>query len=258
MNNVGTNISAFANLVAPFSPLGKQAVGLENAEAKEDVFPPAEEPTSVQASTDEGQANTAGQTVSQDGEQRQQQLEARQQIQQLAKRDREVRAHELAHAAVGGQYSGSPTFTYERGPDGVNYAVAGEVSISLPSIGSDPEQALNAANQVRRAALAPADPSAQDRSVAAGAMRLALEARAELAELQARQQRLESEQDNTAESEREIEPVGSQQSGASARQQRANEFQQGSQRSLQLDEKLITLDSVLRGQNTGAVIDQEV
>lgn len=106
-----------------------------------------------------------------------------QQIRQLQLRDREVKAHEAAHAAVGGHLTGAPSFSYERGPDGVNYAVAGEVSVASPVAAGDPEQTLRQAEQVQRAALAPADPSPQDRKVAAAAARTASEARIELMQL---------------------------------------------------------------------------
>lgn len=107
-------------------------------------------------------------------------LQERQQVLRLAARDREVRAHEAAHAAVGGKYAGSPSYTYTRGPDGKTYAVGGEVSISVSEVPGDPQATLEKAEVVRRAALAPAQPSAQDRQVAAKAGQMALEARAEL------------------------------------------------------------------------------
>jgi len=101
-------------------------------------------------------------------------------ISQLAARDREVRAHEQAHSAVGGQYAGAAQYQYQRGPNGVRYAVAGEVPIQ---IGKEPtpEATLQKAQVVKRAALAPAEPSPQDRRVAAEASRLMTEARQDLA-----------------------------------------------------------------------------
>jgi hypothetical protein len=111
-------------------------------------------------------------------------------IQELSARDREVRNHERAHAAVGGQYAGAPRYQYERGPDGVNYAVAGEVPISAGPISGDPEATIEKAQVVRRAALAPAEPSIQDRHVAAQATQMEAEARVELSELQ-REERLQ-------------------------------------------------------------------
>ena len=110
---------------------------------------------------------------------RQEQLE----IAELASRDREVRAHEQAHAAVGGAYAGAPTYTFTRGPDGKRYAIGGEVSIDSSPIPNDPEATLRKMELVQRAALAPAEPSAQDRRVAAQAAAQATQARAELAQL---------------------------------------------------------------------------
>jgi len=98
----------------------------------------------------------------------------------LAERDRTVRTHEAAHAAVGGPYAGSPTLTYTSGPDGRSYAVGGEVSIDMSPVAGDPQATLEKAQTVRAAALAPAQPSAQDMRVAARAMQMAARAYAEL------------------------------------------------------------------------------
>ena len=109
-----------------------------------------------------------------------QQRQDQQIIRQLSQRDAEVRAHEQAHAAVGGQYAGSANFSYERGPDGVNYAVGGEVPIDVSVISGDPQATLEKMLVVQRAALAPAEPSSQDRRVAALAANQANQARAEI------------------------------------------------------------------------------
>lgn len=101
------------------------------------------------------------------------------QIEQLEKRDKEVRAHEQSHSAVGGSAAGSPSYDLESGPNGRQYATGGEVSIKLPGGGS-PEQVKRDAEQVKRAALAPAQPSSQDRSVAAKAGQIATQAQAEI------------------------------------------------------------------------------
>lgn len=102
-------------------------------------------------------------------------------IRQLASRDREVRAHEQAHKAVGGQYAGAVSYSYERGPDGRSYAVAGSVAIDTASVPGDPAATLQKLQQVQRAALAPAQPSAQDLAVAAQASQAMAQARGELA-----------------------------------------------------------------------------
>ena len=87
-------------------------------------------------------------------------------VDELKRRDREVRAHEAAHVAVAGSLARSGAkFQYEQGPDGKNYAVGGDVAIDSGR-GQSPEETLVKAQRVRSAALAPSQPSAQDRRVA--------------------------------------------------------------------------------------------
>lgn len=112
---------------------------------------------------------------------RQQQRQVQAQVSELKGRDREVRAHEAAHAAVGGQYAGAPVFQYQKGPDGRRYAVGGEVSIDASAVPDNPQATIRKLETVRAAALAPADPSPQDRQVAARATALIAEARRQLA-----------------------------------------------------------------------------
>lgn len=119
-------------------------------------------------------------------------------VQELEARDREVRAHEAAHLAVGGRYVISgPSYTYQQGPDGHSYAVGGEVELDI-SAEAKPEATLDKAETVGRAALAPVDPSIQDRMVASRADQLATQARLEIARenremMQADQQSARSE-----------------------------------------------------------------
>lgn len=107
--------------------------------------------------------------------------EEKQQVAKLRQIDAKVRAHERAHAAVGGQYAGAPSYGYTRGPDGQLYAVSGEVSIDIGAE-NDPEATLQKAAQVAAAALAPADPSGADRAVAAAAQQLRMAALAQIRE----------------------------------------------------------------------------
>jgi len=107
--------------------------------------------------------------------------EEKAQVDALKKRDREVRAHERAHAAAGGQYTGAPSFSYETGPDGRQYAVSGEVAIDASPIAGDPQATITKMQIVRSAALAPAKPSGQDRAVAAQADTQRARAQAEAA-----------------------------------------------------------------------------
>lgn len=106
-------------------------------------------------------------------------------VRELKAIDREVRAHEQAHVAKGGAYAGQPTYTYVTGPDGIRYAVAGTVKIDTGTVPGDPEATIRKLETVRRAALAPAQPSAQDRAVASQAEVGIREAEAELREKRA-------------------------------------------------------------------------
>ncbi len=102
-------------------------------------------------------------------------------VAKLQARDAEVRAHEMAHASAGGGLAGSMSFSYQTGPDGRRYAVGGEVSIDVGAE-RDPKATIAKMQRVRAAALAPAQPSGQDRAVAAAAAAQASQAQAELAQ----------------------------------------------------------------------------
>lgn len=106
--------------------------------------------------------------------------EQRRVVQQLRQADRRIRQHEAAHQAAAGQYAmGGPSYQYRTGPDGRRYAVAGEVQIDTSPIPGDPEATIRKMQQVRRAALAPGQPSSQDLAVAARASQVEQQARAE-------------------------------------------------------------------------------
>ncbi|UTY58876.1 putative metalloprotease CJM1_0395 family protein [Massilia sp. erpn] len=103
------------------------------------------------------------------------------QIDKLKARDQQVRQHEMAHlSAAGGLATSGPTYTYQRGPDGINYAIGGEVNIDT-SPGRTPQETLERARTIQAAALAPADPSGPDRAIAARAQQMAQQASQELA-----------------------------------------------------------------------------
>jgi hypothetical protein len=110
-------------------------------------------------------------------------VEEQKQVQDLKTRDREVRAHEQAHVAAGGRYvQGGASYDFQTGPDGRRYAVGGEVSIDASPVPGNPSATIQKAQTIKRAALAPAKPSAQDRAVAAKATNMEAEARTELRE----------------------------------------------------------------------------
>lgn len=108
--------------------------------------------------------------------------EEQKQLSDLKKRDAEVRAHEAAHmGAGGGVVRGGATYSYQSGPDGQRYAVGGEVGIDTSPVKGNPRATIQKMQQVRAAALAPASPSGQDRSVAAAAAAVQSSAQQQLA-----------------------------------------------------------------------------
>lgn len=114
------------------------------------------------------------------------------QLDELKRRDQEVRRHEQAHLAAAGRYAnGGPQYEFTTGPDGRQYATGGHVNIDTGPA-ETPEATLAKARIIRRAALAPADPSAQDRAVANAANQLERDARQQIQ--QARKAELEQGQ----------------------------------------------------------------
>lgn len=195
------------------SPSAEQQLGLQS--------PSAEEQLGLQTGEQAGKGAVSGQNTesvntngSQDrqkrvqafNQQRQQEVD-QETIRKLAARDREVRNHERAHSAIGGQFAGAASYTFKRGPDGVSYAVGGEVPISVGAVAGNPEATIRKAQQVQRAALAPADPSSADRQIAARAAQIAVQARSDVQQLNSAERAEQAEKaaerraENTEESE---------------------------------------------------------
>jgi len=125
----------------------------------------------------------------------QQEQQVQQVISQLKARDTEVRAHEMAHLSAAGSYArGGMSFTYQTGPDGKKYAIGGEVGIDTSPVSGDPEATLQKAMVIQRAALAPAEPSAQDQKVAQAANQMMAQARADIASQAMEEQRAVQEE----------------------------------------------------------------
>ena len=110
--------------------------------------------------------------------------EEEEEVEKLEDRDREVRRHEQAHFQAAGNYASPPKYEYQTGPDGKRYAVGGSVEIDMSAVNNDPEATLNKARVIKRAALAPEEPSAQDRKVAREADKMAAEAQKQISEKQ--------------------------------------------------------------------------
>ncbi len=106
-------------------------------------------------------------------------------LERLKDRDKEVKRHEEAHKrAAAGLLSVGPTYEYQVGPDGEKYAVSGDVQIDIAEVKGNPEATLKKAQQIKRAALAPEKPSAQDKKIAAKAVEMELKARRELSDIE--------------------------------------------------------------------------
>ena len=108
----------------------------------------------------------------------------------LEARDAEVRTHEAAHMAAGGSLAGGASFSYQQGPNGQSYAIGGEVPITIQE-GQTPQETINNMQQVKSAALAPADPSSADLKIAVNATMLEANARGELMQLKQDQSKIE-------------------------------------------------------------------
>ena len=167
-----------------FASISEQAELANTSISEQDEKQNSQEGNDAQESKTSSQ-ETKESTNSVDGEEqtRAQELEQARVISNLKNRDQEVRSHELAHASAGGSTTGAPSYTFEVGPDGKKYAVAGEVSVDLSTVSGNPRATITKMQKVHAAALAPANPSAQDTRVAATAARVILQAQSELAAL---------------------------------------------------------------------------
>ncbi len=295
---IGPIPSNFANTIVPYAPVGRQPVSQETSDLKSSSFRPAEqlsEAATVQnrrlpdeRRNDEveqdrlhpkARQHTAQQQDVQQRNQQQQQEQDLAQIQELAARDREVRAHEQAHAAAAGQYGSSPSYEYVRGPDGAGYAVGGSVDIDTSPIAGDPAATLRKAEQLQRAASAPAEPSGQDRQVAAQVAQMAQQARAELREqtlLESREQTQQLREHEQVREQQQAERDAQAETSAQARQQRqdagfseeqrlldqrrarAELFGQVSQRNIDINRRLIEIGVFPGAKAVGQLFDRNV
>lgn len=88
--------------------------------------------------------------------------EKNQAIEKLKNRDREVRAHESSHSTDPNLIKiGSARFDYTIGPDGKAYATGGRVTLSTGNA-KTPEEALSKAEALKKASMAPGEPSSMD------------------------------------------------------------------------------------------------
>lgn len=164
------------------NPLGQQgAGGVVRVQEEEQPHPSTADENKTEASSGNEDPTKVSEERSSNRSQYELSPEETQQIAELKSRDMQVRAHEAAHVAAGGRYiTSGASFSYQSGPDGRRYAIGGEVSIDTAAIQDNPEATILKMQTVQAAAMAPADPSSTDISVAAKAGQKAAQARAEL------------------------------------------------------------------------------
>ncbi|SEL73446.1 putative metalloprotease CJM1_0395 family protein [Halomonas daqiaonensis] len=159
--------------------------GERNEAARTDVASPSQQSQRGEEGkkTDSNQRVTESDAPTKPGAETLTEAELRQ-VEQMKVTDQEIRRHELAHQVAGGAYTGGASYSYERGPDGKRYVVAGEVPIDYGPVQGDPRATIDKMQQVISAALAPADPSPKDHQVAARARQYLLTAQLEQAQQQ--------------------------------------------------------------------------
>lgn len=183
MFNSGLHLMILHSTPAPLPQIAQEPLRPPQASPAQESARPVQPAARGEPASEQAQRQGAGERRGQRGEISEQE---QRELAQLKARDREVRQHEAAHKNAAGQHArGGASFSYQNGPDGRRYAVGGEVDIDMAPVPGDPQATLEKARTIRQAALAPAQPSAQDRQVAAEAARMEQQARQEL--LQARE-----------------------------------------------------------------------
>ena len=124
------------------------------------------------SSQNSSQEESGGQNLSQS---------EKQTIKELQARDREVRNHEMQHVSAAGPYAkGGPVYEYQKGPDNKMYAVGGHVNVDTSPVPGNPEATLAKARVLQASATAPSESSSADRGVAADALAMASQAKADI------------------------------------------------------------------------------
>ncbi|MFN2381291.1 MAG: putative metalloprotease CJM1_0395 family protein [Guyparkeria sp.] len=150
--------------VPPFVPGGTAGVVAPGKEPSDKSRTAAADATPTARSTNEPE-NPARAPAATDAAS----IEEQRLLTELKARDREVRSHENAHRAAGGDLVRGGSYDYQQGPDGKRYAIGGDVQIDTTPVPGDPDATADKMARVIRAALAPAEPSPTDLAVAAQA-----------------------------------------------------------------------------------------
>eukprot|EP01029_Cantina_marsupialis_P010739 TRINITY_DN244051_c0_g1_i4.p1 TRINITY_DN244051_c0_g1~~TRINITY_DN244051_c0_g1_i4.p1 ORF type:complete len:210 (+),score=59.90 TRINITY_DN244051_c0_g1_i4:507-1136(+) len=167
---IGNNTSTFGYNVDYFSRATAQRQAVTDKQGiEQDTRGLENNQSSTQTNSDQSQDSSDSTKLT---------SEENAQLSELKTIDAKVRAHEAAHQS-GPAAAGGASFTYSKGSDGVMYAVGGEVPVRVET-GSTPEETLVNLQGVIATALAPADPSPQDVSIASKARVMMMQAQQEL------------------------------------------------------------------------------
>ncbi len=168
---IGNYTSTFGYNVDYFSRANAQQQAVTNQQGvQQDTRGVEKNDSATESKNNQNQENEDNTQLTQD---------ERVELSKLKAVDTKVRAHEAAHQS-GPAASGGASFTYEKGPDGVMYAVGGEVPVRIET-GSTPQETVSNLQGVIATALAPADPSPQDLSIASKARVMMMKAQQEFA-----------------------------------------------------------------------------
>ena len=161
-----------APVISEFPDVGP-AYEVEISEAGKELSKNSSNPEKMNAAVTDRQSQSQPEPTNK----KQQDWRIRGEVARLKQTEQNIRSHEAAHMAAGGAFAGGVSYVYAKGPDGKMYITGGEVPIQAPE-GKTPEETVKNMEIVKRAALAPPDPSAQDLAVAAAAMQIESRARA--------------------------------------------------------------------------------
>lgn len=89
----------------------------------------------------------------------------------------QIQQHVESHLSVTTLYSSGPNYQYRVSPDGKRVIVSGDVSFDVSPSSNSPHETLHKAEIIKQAALAPNDPTPEDRRVSLQAQIMAIHAK---------------------------------------------------------------------------------
>jgi len=185
------NLSGFSTAAVPYNPAVSEAT--KRAAAGSERTSEGVNATEFDRAVVRGEAVADDDIRSRDNQQASEEKRQEAEVREMQQRERDVIAHENAHRAAGAGLVRGGSYEYAIGPDGKRYIAGGEVTIDTSPVPDNPEATIRKADQIIKAALAPVDPSPQDRAAAADARAMRANAQAELQRVRYEESRGESD-----------------------------------------------------------------